>query len=192
MIELSPVIMHEGQLNIHGRFVRSSMFPNDGRVYYNAPDPINTLTSYSGSAIPFPNKEFAYSNKLNVGSVKLNDQSGDFRIKMNVPNSYYSDFKGTIILPVITISYKLEDKEYSQDILVKNIPYRSQYYPPGREQDKAHFYSRGWRLPVRTQEQILRSSAYPNLEKNVFEYTKHGNIDLGGDYNTYWNMKPPM
>jgi hypothetical protein len=52
------------------------------------------------------------------------------------------------------------------------IPYRSLGYPLLRKTQKEAFYHR--KLPIRSQEQIIRDSQYPNHE-----------------HTSFWGLKPP-
>jgi hypothetical protein len=61
------------------------------QVLYNnitiiAPNPIDRMSNYSGSGLPFPNYEIAFENTPNIHNI---DSSGNFDISFKYPNSFY-------------------------------------------------------------------------------------------------------
>lgn len=148
-------------------------YTTDSFVKYSAPAPPDTITSFSGSGLPYSSKEQAYYNSPNVGQVKIS-RDGRFKITLKRPNSYYANFN-TLKTPYITMTYN-----YGKDVLTvkldyEKVPYRSLQYPVLRTQKKEMFYAK--KLPVRSQEQILYDSAYSD--------TKLQSPD-------FWGLKPPL
>ena len=47
---------------------------------YWAADPAQTLQSFAGSYLPFASKQMAFSNKINIGQVKIKN-NGNFHLK---------------------------------------------------------------------------------------------------------------
>lgn len=86
-------------------------------VYKNkiikAPNPVDMRTSFSGSALPFPNEEIAFENTKNHSII---DNTGVIDITFKYPNSYYlpcglKKIKSPIffILDDNKIMYELDD-----------------------------------------------------------------------------------
>ena len=153
------------------------------KINYWAADPTDLRYSYSGSGMPFHNQEQAYSNKKNVGTVNVDNLK--FNFKIGLPNSYYTKLNTNLIKPILHISAC--DNEYETIKLGNEIPYRylnhpanvdyftnfHKMYKPSGEL----FYTNIDNLPYRTQEQILRDSAYPSqnsMPKN------------------FWGLKPSL
>ena len=63
-----------------------------------APNPIDRMTNYSGSGLPFPCAEIAFDNTPNRHII---NNSGSFSMKFKYPNSYYAQDGCTKILPSI-------------------------------------------------------------------------------------------
>ena len=130
----------------------------DALLYYWAADPPDYNTSYVGSGLPFPNKEAAYQNKLNQGIVTTLE--GHYEFTLKYPNSYYEDLGNILVKPCFHIQVK--KKNYSSDIdtfsLGEPIPFRNDIY----DKTTCNFYDGKDSLPCQTQEQILRSSGYPD------------------------------
>lgn len=139
-------------------------------VYYVAPAPCDMMTTFSGSGLPFANKEQAFSNTPNQGVVKLNENK--FTIHLMRPNSYYKDFNN-IQLPHVYITYNT-NKTVNIELADEKIAYRSLQYPPLRTSQEVSFYDR--KLPIRSQEKILRDSGYNDLYEAP----------------DFWGLKPPV
>lgn len=151
--------------------------PN-AKIMFWAPCPPNHLTSYSGSALPFPNPEVAYDNTPNTGSVQANNKEFSFRIKY--PNAYYAGL-GTIYIPPL-VNIKVCEPElentFTSITIDSGIPYRTLTYPspPSKNPYSSALFFHVPEKEVRSQEEILRSSAYPSQNKMP---------------DNWWGMKPP-
>ena len=142
-----------------------------GPIRYIAPAPAKYSSSFTGSGLPYASKEQAYDLTPNIGVLNGGDPTKEriFYIKLKRPNSYYHF--DTFIQPVVTIMYNEKDS-FEIPIYHETIPYRSLGYPLLRKKQKESFYNR--RLPIRSQEQIIRDSQYPNHE-----------------HTSFWGLKPP-
>lgn len=147
-----------------------------GTVQFLASAPV-PRNSYSSAGIPFGNKDMAFDNTPNRGEFEGNT----FHINLLTPNAYHLDEDGAgnnLIQPELMLKYRNGNEEKVIRIPLGNAyPYRFQNWPKLWEQDKAKFYGGGWQLPVRTQEQILRDSAYPTTNEMP---------------PNHWGLKPPM
>jgi hypothetical protein len=78
-------------INIDGIHVNIKGTLNNPSIYKKkiviAPVSINKITSFSGSALPFPNEEIAFENTKNIFEIK---EDGIIDVIFEYPNSYYS------------------------------------------------------------------------------------------------------
>ncbi len=122
-------------------------------VKYNASNPPNYNSSFSGSGLPYPNEEIAFENTPNKGIVEI--LNGDFKIKIKYPNSYYSNMR--YVPPEIRLLIVDKDNNSLSDIMNINlgdgIPYRTLTMPNNKKNSN---------LDVKTQYEILMESAYPS------------------------------
>jgi len=167
-----------GDLTITGTVNTKSQNP---KVIFWAANPPGHITSYSGSGLPFHNKEQAFENSLNSGIViALNKQ---YTFKINYPNSYYVGLGSSYVPPTLHMKIVEEGDEDGNIVTIDlgtGIPYRSLTYPPqphSRARDSALFYDGVCDLPIINQEQILRNAGYPI--KNEMP-------------NNFWGLKPPL
>lgn len=154
--------------------IKSTLKIDANKVDYIAAKPPDFRTSFSGSALPFYNEEQAYENTPTKGSVILNNNVGIIRFQK--PNSYYVDLGNVFVKQHVQLHYTINNKKNVLNVkLSDGIPYRSLTYPSQRT--SASFYDSLWGLPVRSQETIIRESAYP--------------VDDDVHYMDFWGPRPP-
>lgn len=141
---------------------------------YAAAAPADRHSTFTGSGLPFPNAKQAFEDTPNRGSVKT-DKFGHFSITLKSPNAYYIGLGSTYVPPTLYVSWITihNESKHESFLISKGIPFRKLTYPWQRTD--ASFYGSIRHLPVRSQEQILRDSAYPNEEPENF-----------------WGLKPPV
>lgn len=151
----------------------------DKTLYYIAATPPDHRASFTGSGLPFANQLQAFDNTPNQGQVTLDDQNR-FKIDLIMPNSYMVGLGSVTVGPVVYLQYiNMEGSLRTITVHISHgIPYRSLTYPMyPRARRNVTFYDSQFYLPVRTQEQILRDSAYPRT--NVMP-------------ENHWGLKPPL
>ena len=138
-------------------------------IIYWAANPPTYNGSFTGSGIPFPNPEIAYEKTINKGSVKTT--GGHYEFKIRYPNAYYVDLGNKYVEPCVHI--KICQPNANDKIktikLGNSIPFRSGTHPDGQRtsqnRNSSLFYGGRDNLPIRTQEQILRDTGYPDNNK---------------------------
>lgn len=130
---------------------------NEASFVAAAPAPKNS--SYSGSGLPFVSPSMAIDKTPNKGTFHVDAMNkGSFQVL--VPNSYYAALGTVLIPPTVYVTCRVHDEEKTISIQVNSpIPFRTLTYDNKRT--SANFYNNLKDLPVRSQEQILRDSAYP-------------------------------
>lgn len=149
----------------------------DFSIMYSACSPVDKRTSLSGSGLPYANVDMAFGNSPNKGVVNLG-QDNFFNIEMQMPGSFYEHLGTILIPPTVFIKYNNGVSNITIDIpIAYPVPYRLLTYPSEFTNPRlgADFYYNN--LPVRSQEMILRDSAYPELNKME---------------ENFWGLKPPM
>ena len=164
----------EGEYVVKGNI---SSLGNSTILFWAANLP-NYLTNFSGSGLPYPNPDIAYENTPNRGAVK--SQGGSFEFKIRYPNSYYIGLGTVCVQPCchIKVCDGNNDGKIHTIKLGNGIPFRMLTYPPtGKTAPRSSpmFYDNREGLPVRSQEQVLRDSGYPESNKMP---------------NDFWGLKP--
>lgn len=148
----------------------------DSSLFYIAASPPEFKASFSGSGLPFASPSQAFDNTPNKGYATV-DAMNTANITIYYPNAYYSGMGSTYVPPTLYLTYHNGFVEKVVSIkLSHGIPYRMLTYPLLPTRKDAMFYAGMWELPVRSQEQILRDSAYPDVNKM---------------YCNHWGLKPP-
>lgn len=148
---------------------------DENTIQYIAANPADTMTSYSGSGLPFHNFDQAYESTPNKGKV-IYGKSKQFTISIKYPNSYYIEFGNKLIYPHIKLMYKKKNIQHTQFVYLKDrILYRTLTYPHSRKD--VSFYDVD--LPIRSQESILKDSMYIQSFNDKEECS-------------FWGLKPPL
>lgn len=149
----------------------------DHTLSFIAACPPDFRSSFSGSGLPYANPIMAMDNTPNKGELELGTHNYfDFVIQM--PGSYYTSLGTELVPPTVYLRYNNGMTDVIISVKISDsIPYRLLTYPSTQTAPRtdAMFYKGMYELPIRTQEQILRDSAYPSKWNNNF-----------------WGQKPPM
>ncbi len=130
-----------------------------------APAPADRITSYSGSALPFPCSEVAFDRTPNKYKISASNKS--FKTEFIYPNSFYLPDGRTLVKPSIflVLDGKVVDvKELEPVLNVRTLNYR--YATSGM--DKNLFYSyKDFTMPVGSADYVMREYKRLKLEKDV-------------------------
>ena len=187
-VDCQGIAVNEGTGDILVQGEINSNIPDPIIVFWAANPPTYTQ-SFSGSALPYHDSVQAFDRTPNIGAVKAVNRKFEFRIKY--PNAYYVGL-GSLYVPP-HVHFKIcESKDIDIDKLRATgdyhtiqiddgIPFRSLTHPspPGNNPRTGpmFYHCNKDKLQVRTQEQILRDSGYPdeNVMPNDFWGFKPGN-----------------
>lgn len=155
----------DGDVEVTGKVNSNTSNP---KIIFWAANPPTYTTSYSGAGLPYHSADQAFDKTPNIGMVQA--QNGEFKFRLKFPNSYYSGLGTVYMQPHVYIKV-CEDGGSNKVESIKlgdGIPFRMLTYPPppsSAPRCSSIFYSGRNKLPVRTQEQILRDSSYPCINK---------------------------
>lgn len=141
----------QGEYKVIGRLnnISKKNIQNQKLMFIAANSP-TYLIGYTGSGLPYPNKEVAFENTTNKGIVAV-QEDGSFSFKIDYPNSYYKHLGSKLIEPHIYIKLCGNDKIHEIK-LGKGIPNRflhSEYkYKYGKEVKED--------MIIKSQETLLR------------------------------------
>jgi hypothetical protein len=129
------------------------------KMAITAPNPIDTITSFSGKGLPFPCEMIAFENTPNF---KMIDGTGIIDVTFLYPNSYYTpDGYNKIKSPiVISLDNKKIIIELKDKCPLKTIRDRTRGNPS--------FYGvREFILPIGTAEEVMNNYAYAKVNYNI-------------------------
>lgn len=165
-----------GNIVVSGKLDRA--FTSDHKLMFLAAKAPDYRTSYTGSALPFTNAEMAYESTRSRGTVEVG-ADGQFSFSFDSPNAYYSGLGSVYVKPHVQLILT-EKGEIVKVYTVKiseGIPFRTLSYPDNPPRCSPLFYGNRDQLPVRTQEQVLRDSAYPDTNETP---------------DNFWGLRPPV
>jgi hypothetical protein len=147
-------------------------------IQYSAANPPTYNASFSGSALPFPTEEVAFQNTPNKGTVDVINH--EFTFSLRYPNSYYKNMGNIYVKPCVKIVVVDEKNTPISDEVVFNlgegVPFRTLNWPQNRNWNNGPLFYTNPDLPIRSQYQLLKDSAYP--KKNFTP-------------NNFWGIMPP-
>ncbi len=148
----------DGNITVKGNVTSETLDPI---IVFWAANPTELRGSYSGSGLPYATPDQAYDRTPNYGAVRAAD--GYFEFKVQSPSAYYAALGTVYVNPHVHIKVCENDKEDHHVIqLGEGAPFRTLTYPAARSNE--NFYDQK-NLPIRSQEQILYDSAYPDTNK---------------------------
>lgn len=130
-----------------------------------APNPIDRMTNYSGSGLPFPCSEIAFDNTPNKVMI---DSSGTFSVRFKYPNSFYAqNGRDKIVSSVFFVLYHSDDNvEYKRVELVDFCVLRTLTNRSARTSPE--FYAaKDYLLPIATAENVMREYAKKKIEFDI-------------------------
>lgn len=92
-----------------------------------AANPIDSMSNYSGSALPFPCEGIAMDNTVNKKKITENSFSAEFIY----PNSYYENDGRTLVPPTIYLKVDgrlIEKTELENPFPLKTLNYQREFY----------------------------------------------------------------
>ena len=143
------------------------------RVEYVAAVSPDSMSSFSGSGLPFPNPQQAFSGTTNRGHFNV-DADNEFELTVDEPNSYYTGLGKTLVEPSLFVRYGVDGKQVTERLVIgRPIAYRTLTYPTGgpdglAARSSCEFYRMATDVDARTQEKILRDSEYTGLYEAKF------------------------
>jgi len=136
-------------------------------VKYWASAPPTYSLSFAGSGLPYANEAMAFENTPNKGVAQIKE--GKFQFALEYPGSYYDNMQKVYVGPQVQFVFcdsagrNLSDVHIAK--LGNGIPFRTLTWPMKRDWNNGPLWYCNNNLPVRNQEQILRDSGYPAVNK---------------------------
>ena len=149
-------------LKINGSIKNHTMYKD---IIIIAPNPINRMSSYSGSGLPYPNYEIAFENTPNIHKIEA---SGIFDISFKYPNSFYMPDGINKIKPSIYFIFTtIDDKSFRLQYELRDInPLRTLINRNSRKNPE--FYGAKDRiLPIATAEKVMLAYSRAKIEHDI-------------------------
>jgi len=147
------ILMHGPHVKVSGQVRNPSEFKE---MVIIAATPVDRMTSYSGSGLPWPCPNIAFDNTPNKATI---NQTGAFDVTFDYPNSYYSNDMLQRVGPSVffILQRSMGDPAFVriplQETHADILPLRTLTHRPGRTGPE--FYAKKDALPPMTAEQVM-------------------------------------
>jgi hypothetical protein len=131
-----------------------------------AANPIDRMSNYSGSGLPFPNYEIAFENTPNIHKV---DSSGLFNISFKYPNSFYMPDGINKIIPSIyfVITSGVENNSFRIQYELHDIVALRTLVNRSARKNPEFYAAKDYILPIDTAENVMRAYARAKIENDI-------------------------
>jgi hypothetical protein len=149
-------------LKITGSIKNYAMFKN---IIIIAPNPIDRMSNYSGSGLPFPNYEIAFENTPNIHKI---DTSGVFDISFKYPNSFYMPDGLNKIKPSIYFIFTLNaNKSFRLQYELHDINALRTLVNRSSRKNPEFYGAKDYILPIDTAEKVMRAYSRAKIENDI-------------------------
>jgi hypothetical protein len=130
----------------------------DGQVAFQTAMPPDHRTSFTGSGLPFPSFEHAFNPCQSGYAVRA--AGGLFDLPVRPPNSYV-EASGRLSAPKARLVYTVLGERVDEWVPIAGVPaVRHRTLTHNVHRTSPNYYDSRGRLQTRSQERILRESAY--------------------------------
>jgi hypothetical protein len=149
-------------LQISGSIKNHAQFNN---IIIIAANPIDRMSNYSGSGLPFPNHEIAFENTPNIHQV---DSSGTFNISFKYPNSFYMPDGINKIKPSIYFSFTdISNQEFRIQYELHDILALRTLINRSSRKNPEFYGAKDYILPIDTAEKVMKAYAIAKIENDI-------------------------
>ena len=139
-------------VKISGNIKNPGMFQ---KMLIFAANPIDRMSNYSGSGLPFPCADIAFDNTPNK---YLIESSGFFKVTFKYPNSYYSQNGFTKIISAIFFILDTGNKKENFKIELKDLcVLRTLTDRQSKKKGPEYYAAKDYLLPIDTTENVMRA-----------------------------------
>lgn len=138
-------------------------------VVISAANPIDRMTTYTGSGMPFPCASIAFENTPNMA--KITDPTGQFDLSFSYPNGYYTTDAYTKVEPSIFVTLEWKDAQKERTVvrlpLPDRLPLRTLSYRPGFYKGAHYYASKSDIIGIRGAEATMRALAEAKITHDI-------------------------
>jgi len=149
-------------IQISGSIKNYAQFNN---IIIIASNPIDRMSNYSGSGLPFPNYEIAFENTPNIHQV---DSSGTFNVSFKYPNSFYMPDGINKIKPSIYFCFTdINNQEFRVQYELHDILALRTLVNRSSRKNPEFYGAKDYILPIDTAEKVMKAYAVAKIENDI-------------------------
>jgi hypothetical protein len=149
-------------INIKGSVKNKIIYNN---IIIIAPNPIDRMSNYSGSGLPFPNYEIAFENTPNIHTI---DSSGVFDIYFKYPNSFYiPDGINKVKPSIFFIFTDNNDNSFRLQYELHDINALRTLVNRSSRKNPEFYGAKDYILPIDTAEKVMYAYSRAKIENDI-------------------------
>jgi hypothetical protein len=149
-------------INIKGSVKNKVIYNN---IIIISPNPIDRMSNYSGSGLPFPNYEIAFENTPNIHTI---DSSGVFDISFKYPNSFYiPDGINKIKPSIFFIFTDNNDNSFRLQYELHDINALRTLVNRSSRKNPEFYGAKDYILPIDTAEKVMYAYSRAKIENDI-------------------------
>lgn len=149
-------------INIKGSVKNKVIYNN---IIIISPNPIDRMSNYSGSGLPFPNYEIAFENTPNIYTI---DSSGVFDISFKYPNSFYiPDGINKIKPSIFFIFTDNNDNSFRLQYELHDINALRTLVNRSSRKNPEFYGAKDYILPIDTAEKVMYAYSRAKIENDI-------------------------
>jgi hypothetical protein len=149
-------------LKIDGSIKNNTLYKD---VIIIAPNPINRMSNYSGSGLPYPNYEIAFENTPNIHKIEV---SGIFNISFKYPNSFYMPDGINKIKPSIYFIFNtIDNKSFRLQYELRDINTLRTLVNRSSRKNPAFYGAKDSILPIATAEKVMLAYSEAKIKNDI-------------------------
>jgi hypothetical protein len=149
-------------LKINGSIKNNTMYKD---IIIIAPNPINRMSNYSGSGLPYPNYEIAFENTPNIHKIEA---SGIFDITFKYPNSFYMPDGMNKIKPSIFFIFNtIDNKTFRLQYELHDINALRTLINRSSRKNPEFYAAKDYILPIDTAEKVMLAYSRAKIENDI-------------------------
>jgi len=152
---------HYSNVNIAGVMKKDEKYDS---VILIAPNPIDRMSNYSGSGLPFPNHVIAFENtpnNKNITNLKV------FNTVFKYPNSFYMPNGTTKIISSIFIDFTINNRTIRLKYELHDINALRTLVNRSSRTGPEFYAAKDYLLPIDTAENVLYAYAKAKIENDI-------------------------
>lgn len=153
---------NHSELKINGSIKNYTIYKD---IIIIAPNPINRMSNYSGSGLPYPNYEIAFENTPNIHKI---DASGNFNVTFKYPNSFYMPDGINKIKPSIYFVFtKNYEKSFRLQYELHDINKLRTLINRSSRKNPDFYGAKDNILPIATAEKVMLAYSHAKIENDI-------------------------
>jgi hypothetical protein len=164
-VRIQVNVQPDGKVSVHGQVVNPSLF---SKMEVYAPHPINRMTSYTGSGLPFPCAAVAFDNTPSYLQIP---KEGNFNTVFQYPNGFLTQDATNKVAPSVFVKLTYANPAI-QPVIIRHglddpLPLRTLVDRPNHKLGPIFYSAKEDVVPIASAEQTMRNIAIAKVKYGI-------------------------